>query len=277
MRLEILGSGQDDGVPHTGCYCDVCNRARKYVEYKRFGPSMTIFDKRKSLCYLIDASPDFKHQLDMIHREIHKTKRSGKIPVDGIMLTHAHLGHCAGLWHLGKESVEERNLPVFCTSKMKRFLCDNYPFNRLVQRENIKIEEICSNEHFHVDGLTFMPTEVPHRNEIGDTVGYIIKSEKKVVYLPDIDRWTENIVKEIQSCDVAFVDGTFYSKDEISRFEEVPHPPIPETISLLENVETEIFFTHINHTNPVNKEGREREFVESRAFKIAYDGLMLEI
>lgn len=166
MRIEILGSGQDYGIPHTDCYCDVCNKARKHAKYRRLGPSVAILDKMEASCYLIDASPDFKHQLDMIHEEIDKTKRNGKIPISGVLLTHAHLGHCAGLWHLGKESVEERNLPVFCTSKMKRFLHNSYPFNLLVQRKNIKIEEVYPNKEFRLNGLKFMPLRVPHRNEL---------------------------------------------------------------------------------------------------------------
>ena len=277
MKIKILGSGQDDGIPHTGCYCDVCNKARKYAEYKRLGPSVAILDKREDFCYLVDASPDFKYQLDMIREEISKTKRKGKIPVSGILLTHAHLGHCAGLWHLGKESLEEKNLPVICTSKMKQFLRSNYPFSLLVQRENIQIEEIYPDKEFKLNVLKFMPIQVLHRNEIGDTVGYIIKSKKKVIYLPDIDKWTSSVIEEIRSSDVAFVDGTFYSKNEIARFEEVPHPPIRETIALLEKIDTEIYFIHINHTNPVNKKGRERKYIEGKGFKIAYDGMTLKI
>lgn len=277
MRMKVLGSGQDDGIPHTGCYCEVCNKARKYAEYKRLGPSVAIIDKRESLCYMVDASPDFKYQLDMIREEISETRRKGKIPLSGILLTHAHLGHCAGLWHLGKESVQERNLPVICTSEMKRFLYSSYPFSLLVQRKNINVEEVYPDKGFKSNGLECRPIQVPHRNEIADTVGYIIKSKKKVVYLPDVDEWTDNIIEEIKGSDIAFVDGTFYSRGEIARFEEVPHPQIQETINLLEDVDTKIYFTHINHTNPINKEGRERKFVESKGFKIAYDGMILKI
>lgn len=276
MIIKILGSGQDAGIPHTGCYCEECNRARKYAQYRRLGPSMAILDKKERFCYLVDASLDFKCQLDMIREEIRETQRNGKTPVSGILLTHAHIGHCAGLWHFGRESVEERNLPVFCTSKMKQFLCSNYPFSLLIQRENIRIQEVQPNKEFTLNDLKFMPIQVPHRNEIADTVGYIIRSNKKVIYLPDVDKWSISVIKEIRSSDIAFLDGTFYSKNEIPRFEKVPHPTIPETINLLENANTEIYFTHINHTNPVNKKSKERKYVESKGFKIAYDGMKLE-
>ena len=277
LRIRIVGSGQDDGIPHTGCYCEVCNRARIHAEYRRLGPSMAVIDEEEGSCYLFDASPDFKYQLDMIHEEMRNTERKGKLPVSGILLTHAHLGHCAGLWHLGKESVDEKELPVICTPKMRQFLCSNYPFSLLVQRGNIRIEERCPDIKFKLNRLECASIQVPHRNEIGDTVGYVIESKKRVMYLPDIDRWTTAILEEFRGSDIAFVDGTFYSENEICRFEEVHHPPIRETIELLEGVKGEIYFTHINHTNPINRNAKERRHIERKGYKIAYDGLTLEI
>lgn len=277
MRIKILGSGQDAGIPHTGCYCDVCNKARKYTKYRRLGPSIAILDKKEGFCYLIDASPDFKCQLDMVREEISEIKRNGKIPISGILLTHAHLGHCSGLWHLGKEAVEEKNLPVFCTSKMNQFLQSNYPFNLLIQRKNIKVREIYSNIEFDLDGFKCIPVQSPHRNEITDTVGYSIKTKRQIIYLPDIDYWTDRVLDEIRMADIALIDGTFYSRDEIFRFGEVPHPPIKETIKFLEDANTKIYFTHINHTNVINRNGKERKYIESKGFKLAYDGMVLKI
>ena len=277
MRIKILGSGQDAGIPHTGCYCDVCSKARKDTKYRRLGPSIVIIDKKEGFCYFIDASPDFKYQLDMVRGEVGNIRRKGRIPISGILLTHAHLGHCSGLWHLGLEAVDEKNLLVFCTPKMGQFLQNNYPFNLLVQRKNIKIKDIQPNEEFELEGFGCIPFQVPHRNEVADTVGYIIKSKKRTIYLPDIDYWTDKVMNEIRMADRAIIDGPFHAKDEISRFNDVPHPPIKETIKLLEDVNTEIYFTHINHTNAINRDGRERENIEGKGFKIAHDGMVIYI
>jgi len=277
MRILILGSGQDAGVPQAGCYCSICRMARVNASYRRLGPSIAVLDKGKGLCYFVDASPDFKYQLDMAHKEINETRRRGKIPVSSILLTHAHPGHCYGLWHLGKVALDEKNLPVYCTSEMEKFLCRNGPFNLLVKEKNIIIVQIHPEEEFELDGLKCTPIQVPHRDETADTVGYSFISKRKVVYLPDVDQWTESVLSEIESSDCALIDGTFFSKIELPRFEEVPHPPIKETIELLDTTNTDIYFTHINHTNPVNRKGKEREHVERRGFKIAYDGLKLEV
>jgi pyrroloquinoline quinone biosynthesis protein B len=277
MRIKILGSGQDVGIPHTGCFCDNCNKAREDIKYRRLGPSIAILDKKEKYCYLIDASPDFKYQLDMIMEEEIKIDRIGKAPINGILLTHAHFGHCSGLLHLGKEGLDEKGLSVFCTKKMKPFLLRNHPFSLLVQRKNIHINEIHPNNKLELEGFYIIPIEVPHRNEIGDTVGYIIESKKRILYIPDVDNWTSELLDEIRKADIAVIDGTFYSREEIPRFEEVPHPPIIETLEHLENIETEIFFTHINHTNKINGKGEERKNIENKGYKIAYDGMVFEI
>lgn len=277
MRIKILGSGQDAGIPHTGCYCDVCSKARKDTGYRRLGPSIAILDKNEGFCYFIDASPDFKYQLDMVREDVNKIRRKGRIPITGILLTHAHMGHCSGLWHLGKEAINEKNLLVFCSSKMGQLIRRSHPFNLLVQRKNIKLKEIEPDDEFELEGFRCVPIQVPHRNEAANTVGYIIKSKKRTLYLPDVDYWTDRVIDEIRTADIAIIDGTFYSKDEISRYNDVPHPPIKDTIKLLEDANTEVYFTHINHTNPINRDGRERENIESKGFKIAYDGMIMDI
>jgi pyrroloquinoline quinone biosynthesis protein B len=277
MELILLGSGQDAGIPHTGCFCNICTTARKNVNSQRLGPSIALYDKMKGDCYLIDASPDFKPQLEILMRIVKNVKPSGRTPLSGIFLTHAHLGHIGGLWQLGWEALAERNLPVYCTPKMAKMLKSNYPYSLLVKRKNIIIHKIKAGLVFKLDRLKIKSFEVPHRNEIGDTVGYVIEDKKRVVYLPDLDRWSDTALNEVHKSDIAFIDGTFCFKNEYAKFTRVPHPPIQESIELLNAAKTEIYFTHINHTNPVNINGQERSFVESKGFKIAYDGLKLEI
>jgi len=277
LKIKVLGSGQDAGTPHTGCHCDVCKRARRYKKYRRLAPSIAFWDEKEGFCYFIDASPDFKLQLDMVREETDRMKRKGRVPLSGILLTHAHLGHYLGLAYLGKESIAEKNIPVFCTPKMQGFLSSNYPFSLLVKEKTIIINEVHPGNEFNLDGLGCVPLQVPHRDEIADTVGYIIESRKKTLYLPDVDHWTDEIIEAIRMVDVALIDGTFYSKDELPRFMDVPHPPIKETIDILENVNADIYFTHINHTNFVDRDGKARKHVESKGFRIAYDGMVLDV
>jgi pyrroloquinoline quinone biosynthesis protein B len=277
MKIKILGSGQDDGIPQIGCSCASCARARRNKKYRRLGPSIAFIEESKGICYLIDASPDFKQQVDLLIDEGARVSRKGKLPLSGIFLTHAHFGHCFGLWYLGREAVEESKLPIYCTQKMGYFLSTHYPFNLLINRGNMLLKEVAAEKKIQLKGIGIIPIQVPHRSEIADTVGFKILSKRNILYIPDIDVWTDRIIGDINDVDLAIIDGTFFSKDELPRFRQVPHPPIEETIEYLRNSTTEIYFTHINHTNPVNFDHSLKRRIEKLGFHIAFDGMTLTI
>jgi pyrroloquinoline quinone biosynthesis protein B len=276
-RLVVLGSGQDGGIPHAGCLCPACERARKDARFRRLAPSIAVGDEEAGFCYLIDASPDLGPQLNTLRQIIPAVKRDGRIPVSGIFLTHAHFGHYTGLLLLGTEVLAENAIPVYCTERMGRFLSDAPPFSLLLRNRNIVLNEVHPNMEVVLDGVSFTPIAVPHRGEITDTVGYTIRARRRVEYIPDTDCWTQGLVNEIADSDIALVDGTFFSRSEVARFEDTPHPPIEEALRALDGAGTRIYFTHINHTNPVNSEGRERGELETRGFTLAYDGLTLQV
>ena len=74
------------------------------------------------------------------------------------------------------------------------------------------------------------------------------------------------------------MDGTFWSEDEIGRFEEVPHPPIRRSIDQFDDFETDIYFTHLNHTNPVvRQDSDERKELRRKGFSVLDGGESFKI
>jgi pyrroloquinoline quinone biosynthesis protein B len=151
------------------------------------------------------------------------------------------------------------HLPVYATPSMAGFLRANLPWSRLVKLENIVIEEITpGRELVLTPGIRVVPITVPHRDEDSDTVAYLVKGDSKtLLWLPDIDHW-EKWDRRLQDVladpsVVAFVDGTFYSPDEIPgrSIADIPHPLVPDTLRLLTGVDVRgrLFFVHLNHTN----------------------------
>jgi pyrroloquinoline quinone biosynthesis protein B len=275
MKVIVLGSAQDAGVPQIGCSCETCQKARKYPHYQRYSSSLALYDREADFCYLFDASPDLKHQLAMLKTAFPALRTKGSFPITGIFLTHAHFGHCAGLWSLGKECLDAKKVPVYCSEKMAQFMKKNHPFDLLLERKNIQVTGLSNKEYHQFHNLMVYPFSVPHRNERADTVGYLINIENRLfLYLPDVDHWTEELVKLIERVELGFIDGTFYSKDEIPQFAEVPHPPIKETMKTIQKTPGTIYFTHFNHTNPVLLEGPEQKEVLEKGFKLAYEGLV---
>ena len=88
------------------------------------------------------------------------------------------------------------------------------------QNKNIILNSLNDNQDIIInENFSVKPFQVPHRNELSETVGFIIKGAKKsIVYLPDIDSWKnfKNALFElIKYNNLLFLDGTFYSKKEI--------------------------------------------------------------
>ena len=115
------------------------------------------------------------------------------------------------------------------------------------------------------ENLKITPIRVPHRDELTDTHAFMINGpQKSLLYLPDHDTWEEtlNMVQQdsviewfdFLGIEIVLMDGTFWSKNELSRQDDVPHPPVVESLERLGNVkgkELEVFFIHFNHTNPL--------------------------
>ena len=275
--LTILGIAQDAGYPHIGCNKDCCNKnISDDVEY--FVTSIGLSDIENNKHYLFEASPDITSQIKYLKDGVENKKI-----IDGIFLTHAHIGHYSGLMYLGREALGAKNVPIYTMPRMKRFLEENGPWSQLVSLDNIDLKEINHNENVILSSdLRVIPIIVPHRDEFSETVGYkIIGKNKSALFIPDIDKWDlwdKNIIKEVKSVDYAFLDATFYSGEEINRsMSEIPHPFISETIDIFKDelIETKnkIHFIHFNHTNPVlNKNITLRDSIQKLGFNFSKFG-----
>ena len=288
--IMILGTAQDAGVPQLGCDCSNCTRAFTDNKFKRLVTSIGIINQATGKTYIIDSTPNFAEQFINLHKlktryiskpESPRLKRvRSRLDLDGIFLTHAHMGHYFGLVQLGKEACATLKLPVFATSAMRKFITGNRPFKELVKNHNIELHSIipgkpCLNEK----DLIITPISVPHRHEFSDTVGFIIQGpNKRLLYIPDINNLTRSLLNVILRSDLVLFDGTFFDKGEISsrrKWEPIAHPPIIETMNVLGSYvrRTKIYYTHFNHTNPVlNPESDEAKEVKGMGFGITPEG-----
>lgn len=277
--IQVLGIVQDAGYPHIGCEKDCCSVISP-GEY--FVSCLGLVDKTNNKRYLFEATPDIHNQLNLVEKF-----PNGNI-VDGIFLTHAHIGHYTGLMYLGREGLGGDNIKVYALKRMVKFLTKNGPWDQLVKLNNISLQTISNNKFVKLsENILVIPIKVPHRDEYSETVGYkIIGKSKKLLFIPDIDKWDEwekSIVDEVKLVDYAFIDGTFYNGSELNRdMSEIPHPSIEETLELFSNQplaeKNKIYFIHINHTNPIltNKNG-VRDLILNAGFNIAEKGLKLSL
>jgi pyrroloquinoline quinone biosynthesis protein B len=247
IEVMILGTAQDGGIPHFGCDCLHCQTAWEDDSKRRLVASLGIIDHEAEEYWLVDASPDIGQQMNLLLSNYPSYRFAG------ILLTHAHIGHYLGLAFLGRESLNTRDVPVLCTERMANYLRTNQPWKQLVELGNIALLIVEPGNPIGLGSTaTATPILVPHRDELSDTVAFIIAGPtKQLIYCPDIDRWEGQILETIKDADIALLDGTFYSADELPDCDisETPHPSIPHSVKRFEGWEAEIRFIHLNHTN----------------------------
>lgn len=278
--LVVLGTAQDGGYPHPGCRGECCRRFYDGKEDRRLVSCLGLLDPLSGRRWLFDCTPDFPAQLHFLDNIF---PAEGAV-LDGIFLTHAHIGHYAGLMYLGREAMGTRQVPVYGTADMAAFLRDNAPWSQLVTLGNIELRTVEPGADVRLsDHVTVTAMGVPHRAEYTRAVGYQIRTaQKSVVYIPDIDKWQTwnmDIVKMVRDNDLLFLDGTFYRDGEIKGrpIGEIPHPFIEETLAALAPLPAEekakVHFIHMNHTNPAMFHGSDaQKEIATMGFNVAIEG-----
>ncbi|NNC78136.1 MAG: pyrroloquinoline quinone biosynthesis protein PqqB [Woeseiaceae bacterium] len=283
--IVILGVAQDGGYPQTGCFRPHCEPAWQDPKLRRTVSAIAAIDEPSRKKFLFDATPDIGEQLYRLHR----VAPEPVIPLSGVFLTHAHIGHYTGLMHFGHEAMGERDINVYAMPRMASFLAKNGPWDQLVRFNNIKLQPLAHEKAIQVsENIRVTPFLVPHRDEYSETVGYRIDGpNKSAIFIPDIDKWSKwdvDIRDLVRSVDYALIDATFFDNNELGGrdMSAVPHPFVSESMALFKSLtrdeKSRVLFIHMNHTNPLlQNDSMERQQVLEKGFGVAFEGMRLEL
>jgi len=284
FSINILGTIQDGGSPHIGCNKKCCKLLSQEEKNKRLVSSIGLVDLENDKFFLFDATPDIEKQIRLLNNNFKK-----ELKLEGIFLTHAHIGHYSGLMYLGKEALGAKKVNVFAMQRMSNFLINNGPWSQLVNDQNILINKMTENQDIILNkNISVLPIKVPHRDEFSETVGFFIKGiNKTVLFIPDIDKWNKwnkSLIEVLKEVDFAFIDATFYDNKEINNrdISEIPHPFVIETMDLLKDLSfserKKIYLIHLNHTNPLlDASSQEYKKVINFGFNIAKIGMSFNL
>ena len=278
--IIVLGIAQDAGYPQAQCKKECCAPAWADPAKRKMTSCIALVDPQAGHYYLVDATPNIKDQMKM-------AENISGCKLNGILLTHAHIGHYTGLMHLGREVMGAKNIPVFVMPRMFDFLSQNGPWDQLVKLKNIELRSMKADSMMCIDSsLWISPHLVPHRDEYSETVGFMISGNSKTGwFIPDIDKWHlwESDIKQELGEDFLFVDGTFYANGEIPgrNMSDIPHPFIEETMDLLKDEREEdkakVHFIHFNHTNPAIWSDSVRKKIIEAGFGLAHEGQIMAL
>ncbi len=286
MAVVVLGTLQDGGSPHAGCKKDCCRELFLNPNPQRKVVSLGITDGINKKSFLVEASPDITAQMKQLQQ--YAAFSSKEVP-DGILLTHAHIGHYSGLMYLGREAMNAGNAAVYTLPRMKQFLETNGPWSQLVRLNNIQLQPLSHMQEIQLTpALSITAFTVPHRDEFSETAGFIIKGpSKKLLFIPDIDKWEKwetSITSALATVDYAFIDGTFYDAEEVNNrnMAEIPHPFITESMQLFNHLpayeKNKIHFIHFNHTNPaLNSSSPQSKTILRNGYHIAQFNQVIDL
>jgi len=282
--ITVLGIAQDAGFPQINCEKACCELVYNGLESKKMVSCLGLVDTNTKQKWLFDATPDISEQI----QDLKSDGLASDNIIDGVFLTHAHIGHYTGLMYFGFEVLGAKKTPVYAMPRMSTFIETNGPWSQLITLENIEINRMQNDSTIAINtALKVTPFIVPHRDEYSETVGYKIEGEyKSALFIPDIDKWhlwEKDIVEEVKNVDYAFLDASFFQDGELKRdMGKIPHPFTTETTTLFENesIETKrkIHFIHFNHTNPAILESHPlKDSIQNLGFNFAKQGQRFDL
>ncbi|MBL4568222.1 MAG: pyrroloquinoline quinone biosynthesis protein PqqB, partial [Flavobacteriaceae bacterium] len=107
--ITVLGIAQDAGYPHIGCQKTCCQNYYNGTNPGKKVVSLGLVDLENKQKWLFEATPDMHTQLADL--EQHHLKK--ETIIDGVFLTHAHIGHYTGLMYFGREALGKKGTKVY--------------------------------------------------------------------------------------------------------------------------------------------------------------------
>ncbi len=287
-EIVVLGTAQDGGAPQLGHDEDP---AWKDPALRRTATSIALVERDEAGTvthrWLIEATPDLREQLYRLDRVAPPTSRANA-GLDGVFLTHAHMGHYTGLMFFGHEVIGAKGLKTWAMPRMSQYLSANGPWSQLVAYDNIALQPLVPEAAVKLGAFSVTPIVVPHRQEYSEVVGFRIEGPgKKALFIPDIDRWEDwdkasgvagKIEAELKGVDRAYLDGTFWNDGELPGrdMSKIPHPMIRTSLDrfkgLARGEREKVRFIHLNWSNPARFAGTEaRKAIEAEGMGVAQE------
>ncbi len=254
MNLYFLGTGTSQGIPVIGSNHSVCLSANHKDKRLRVSVKLS-WDE---YTFVIDCGPDFRQQ--MLASNCQK--------INGILFTHEHSDHTAGLDDIRPFNFKQGDIPIFAHHRVienlkKRF---DYIFetkNKYPGAPSVKVVEVVNNQPFPIGNKTAIPINVLH-GEL-QVFGYRIDN---FAYLTDV-KTIENIeIDKLKNLKVLVINA----------LREEPHDThfnLKEALKFINLVKPEkAYLTHISHILGFHDQVQQK--LPDNVY-LAYDNLQINI
>ncbi|SNR32134.1 phosphoribosyl 1,2-cyclic phosphate phosphodiesterase [Lutibacter agarilyticus] len=253
MKITFLGTGTSQGIPMIGSTHPVC--LSKDKRDKRLRVSILI--EWEEFTYVIDCGPDFRYQ--MLRANVQK--------LNGILFTHEHSDHVAGLDDIRPFSFQLGAVPIFAQKRVLQNLKYRFDYifnnvNKYPGAPSVEQHEI-EEEDFMLHNLNVTPIKVMHGTL--QILGYKFNN---VAYLTDVKTISSEEKEKLQNLDIIIINAIRFKAHH-------SHLNLEEALVLINELKPKkTYLTHISHHLGFHAEV-EKSLPEN--VFVAYDELVLEV
>lgn len=252
MKVTILGTGTSQGIPVMTCACEVC--CSQDPRDNRLRTSALIETPEANL--VIDCGPDFRQQMLK-----HEVKR-----VDGVLITHDHQDHVAGLDELRSYIfAQDKPMPIYAEENVVHGLKQRFAYafstNPYPGAPTFAMH-IIQPGTLHIEGVQIEAMRLIHGKLpiIGFKIG-------KFAYLTDVNHIPDEEAEKLKNLDVLVLDALHHRPHH-------SHFNLHEALAEIDRLKPEkAYLTHISHSMGKHAE-IEAGLPEN--VHLAYDGMVFE-
>ncbi|MDA0176689.1 MBL fold metallo-hydrolase [Mesoflavibacter profundi] len=253
MKITFLGTGTSQGIPIIGSDHPVC--LSKNPKDKRLRVSVLI--QWDNYSYVIDCGPDFRQQM----------LRADVKSIDGILFTHEHADHTAGLDDIRPFFFRQGDIPIYAHKRVVDQLKQRFAYifeteNKYPGAPNLEVN-LVKNQPFKLENLEVIPIEVYHHKL--QVFGYRFNN---FAYLTDVKTIPDAELEKLKNLDVLVINA-------LREQPHISHLNLEEALQIVSILQPKkTYFTHISHLlgfhDEVEKNLPENVF-------LAYDQLQITI
>jgi phosphoribosyl 1,2-cyclic phosphate phosphodiesterase len=254
FTVTFLGTGTSQGIPMIGCDCHVCQSADKKDKRLRSSVLLTLNGKN----YTIDAGPDFRYQM----------LREGVKDLDGILFTHEHKDHIAGLDDIRPFNyLRQKDMDIYCDERVEKALKRDYYYAFEASYPGvpkINLHHVDKDKTFVLqENIEVIPIEVMHYKL--PVKGYRIAN---FTYITDCKTISSEELKKLEGTEVLVINA-------LREEQHISHLNLQEALELIEIVKPKVaYLTHISHHLGTHEEILAK--IPAHVFP-AYDGLVIDL
>ena len=236
-----------------GCNCSVCTSENP--RDKRMRSAVLMQTENKNI--VIDTGPDFRMQM----------LNSGISHLDGVLITHSHKDHVAGLDDVRAFNlINKAPVQVYAEANVLRSIKQefSYAFSdfKYPGLPEINLTEI-STEHFVVAGISITPIRLMHHKLpiLGFRTG-------DFSYLTDTNHIPQEEFYKLEGTKVLVIDG-------LRIREHTSHFNLEQALRVIEILQPQkAYITHISHRMGLHDD--VNAFLP-KGVELAYDGLVIDL